>query len=127
MKIGFIGAGNMASAIIGGIVSSGFLKGSEIGIFDLDLEKTAACHAAYGVTVTENNVDLIKQCDCVVLSVKPVVFSRLLPEIKAQLNESKPLVISIAAGKTISSIEELIGSDLSIIRVMPNIRWMRCF
>lgn len=121
MKIGFIGAGNMANAIIGGIVSSGFLKGNEIAIFDLDKNKTTQCHEEYGVIVSENSNELIEQCDCVVLSVKPIVFPKLLPEIKEQLGISKPLLISIAAGKTIESIEKLIGENLSLIRIMPNV------
>ena len=119
--LGFIGTGNMASAIIKGIVSSGFLKGEEIGVFDVIKEKAQQLSGQYGVTVFESADALCMECDQVVLSVKPNIFTSLLPEIKETVKEKKPLIISIAAGKTLSFIGSLLDEDTRIVRVMPNI------
>ena len=119
--LGFIGTGNMATAIINGIVSSGFLKGEEIGVFDVIKEKAQQLSGQYGVTVFESADALCMDCDQVVLSVKPNIFGTLLPEIRETVKEKKPLIISIAAGKTLGFIGSLLDEDTRIVRVMPNI------
>lgn len=119
--LGFIGTGNMATAIIKGIVSSGFLKGEEIGVFDVIKEKAQQLSGQYGVTVFESADALCMECDQVVLSVKPNIFGTLLPEIRETVKEKKPLIISIAAGKTLGFIGSLLDEDTRIVRVMPNI------
>lgn len=118
--IGFIGSGNMASAIIKGIVSSGKIN-EEISIFDIDMEKAKALSSLYGVKVCESSKEIARQCDKVVLSVKPNVFPSLLSEIGEDLKENDPLIISIAAGKTLDYISGLLHYDGRIARVMPNI------
>lgn len=119
--LGFIGTGNMASAIIKGIVSSGFLKGEEIGVFDVIKEKAQELSETYGVTVFESANALCMGCDQVVLSVKPNIFGVLLPEIRETVKEKSPLIISIAAGKTLGFIGSLLDEEARIVRVMPNI------
>ncbi len=118
--IGFIGSGNMASAIIKGIVGSGKIN-EEISVFDINTEKAEALSQMYGVKVCSSASKIARQCDKVVLSVKPNVFPSLLSKIGEDLKENDPLIISIAAGKTLDYISGLLHYDGRIVRVMPNI------
>lgn len=120
MKIGFIGAGNMASAIVRGLVAGG-LRGGDILVFDVDTARQVALFEECGVCMCGDADEVVRGVDAVVLAVKPQVFPALLPELAPVLGECAPLVISIAAGKTVASIEELLGAALPIVRVMPNI------
>lgn len=119
--VGFIGTGNMASAIIKGLLSSGMLKGEDIAIYDIDKDKADALSKAYGLKLLQSEKEIAKSCDRVVLSVKPNVFPSLLEKIDSELKENNPLIISIAAGKTIDFISECLSYDAKIVRVMPNI------
>lgn len=119
--LGFIGTGNMATAIIKGVLSSGMLKGEDIAVFDIAEDKSEALADVYGVKVLASEKEIAAKCDKVVLSVKPNIFPSLLGEIGSVLKESKPLIISIAAGKTIEFISECLDYEARIIRVMPNI------
>lgn len=119
--VGFIGAGNMASAIIKGMISSDFCKGEDIAVFDIDTAKTKALSEEYGLKVSESAKELASECDTVVLSVKPNIFPQLLSEIGEALKENDPLIISIAAGKTLGFISDLLPFQPRLIRVMPNI------
>lgn len=121
MKIGFIGAGNMASAILRGAVRSGAFAADDLCAFDLDSAKTAALQNELGISAAKDERDLIARSDAVVLAVKPNVFERLLPAISDDLQRKNPLLISIAAGKTIAFIQGLLNYDAAIVRVMPNI------
>ena len=119
--LGFIGAGNMASAIIKGIVASEMLSANEIAVFDIDKSKTEKLRADYGVRVLLSAQDIAMSCDKVVLSVKPDVFSSLLAQIDESFKASNPLIISIAAGKTLDFISACLSYKAKIVRVMPNI------
>ncbi len=119
--LGFIGAGNMASAIIRGVVSSGILSGSDIAVFDIDKSKAEALSSAYAVKVMADETEIASMCDKVVLSVKPDVFPSLLKKTDKALSENNPLIISIAAGKTLEFISGCLSYDARIVRVMPNI------
>ena len=119
--LGFIGTGNMATAIIKGIVASDMLKGEDIAVYDIAEDKAKALAEEYGVKVFDSENDIAKNCDKVVLSVKPNVFPLLLSKIDAELKECNPLIISIAAGKTIDFISGCLSYDAKIVRVMPNI------
>ena len=119
--LGFIGTGNMASAIIKGVLKSGMLKGSEIAVYDIDGQKTKALADEYGLNIFESEGEIAAKCDKVVLSVKPNVFPSLLSKIDPVIKESNPLLISIAAGKTTEFIRSCLSYDAKIVRVMPNI------
>ncbi len=119
--LGFIGAGNMAAAIIKGVISSGMCGGADIAVFDIDEEKTKALAALYGVKVLASEKEIAAECERVVLSVKPNVFPSLLKEIGSVLKETNPLIISIAAGKTLDFIGSCLDYNAKIVRVMPNI------
>ena len=119
--LGFIGTGNMATAIIKGVLASGLLKGEDIAIYDIAIEKTEALAAEYGLNICDSENEIADKCDKVILSVKPNVFPSLLSKIDAELKANNPLIISIAAGKTIDFISGCLSYDAKIIRVMPNI------
>ncbi len=118
-KLGFIGCGNMASAIIGGAVTSDFVKGEDICVFDVDTKKSDLLKTKYGVNAFTSANEIAEKCEFVVLAVKPQVFPVVLPQIKSSLN--KNTVVSIGAGKTLEYIGSFLEENTAIIRVMPNI------
>lgn len=118
-KLGFIGCGNMATAIIGGAVSSEFLKGEEICVFDVDNSKAEFLNKEYGVNISSIVEDIAENCEFIVLAVKPQVFPVVLPQIKDYVKKS--VVVSIGAGKTLEYIGSFLKCETSVIRVMPNI------
>lgn len=120
--LGFIGTGNMASAIIKGIISSSFLKGEEIAVYDKDSEKAKALSLQYAVNVLSDEKEVAKKCSEIVLSVKPNVLPLVLDKIKDKIKEKSPLLISIAAGKSLDFISSCLeNKEARIVRVMPNI------
>ena len=118
-KLGFIGCGNMATAIIGGAVSSDFLKGENICVFDVDTQKAEFLNKEYGVNIISTVEELAEKCEFIVLAVKPQVFPTVLPQIKDSVGDS--VVVSIGAGKTLEYIGGFLNEKTPIIRVMPNI------
>jgi len=118
LDIGFIGAGNMAGAIMNGIVGAGKVPPGCIGVYDVDAEKRTIwsdrCFAVF-----EDIPSLVKNCSTVVLAVKPQVFPQVLPQV-CQGISPKTVLVSIAAGITTASIKEAMGFDCKVIRVMPN-------
>lgn len=126
MKIGFIGCGNMANAIIKGMIKSGNFKGYDIFVTDLDKNKLDNCAGEYGINISNTSKELIDNVDVVVLSVKPKIFPIILPQIDEYLAKNNPLIISIAAGKTTEYISGFLTYDASIVRVMPNINAKVC-
>ena len=120
MKVGFIGAGNMAGAIIRGMVSGGF-RGGDVLAYDVDSAKLMALFEDCGIRMCSSGREVAEEADAVVLAVKPQMFGEVLPPLAPALHGSRPLVISIAAGKTLHAIEELLGAGLPLVRVMPNL------
>lgn len=121
MKTGFIGAGNMAGAILRGAVESGNFKPEELGAFDVDAAKTAHLKSEIGIESFASAEELIRSCDAVVLAVKPKMFPEVIAQIRTLVAEKYPLILSIAAGKTIADITEYFGFEPALVRVMPNI------
>ncbi len=121
MKIGFIGAGNMASAIVGGAVKSGKFAPEDIFVYDINSEKADALKNELKINDCVDVDSLIDSVDAVVLAVKPNVFPTLLPSISGKINSAKSLVISIAAGKSVAEINGLLGTEVPVVRIMPNI------
>ena len=124
MKLGFIGLGNMASAIIGGILKEGIAQSSEI-IGSAKTEKTAEEKAGqFGIETCTDNRRVAALADVLVLAVKPQFFQEVAQEIRDVVRE-ETLVISVAAGKTMGYIEEQFGAcggerALKLVRCMPN-------
>lgn len=120
-KLGFIGCGNMATAILNGVVKSQYVNGADICVFDTCEEKAIALKDSLGVVVLTSATEIAENSQVVVLAVKPQVFPEVLPQIKDALSENNHALVSIGAGKTISYICSFLESNTPVIRVMPNI------
>lgn len=118
MKFGFIGAGNMASAIVEGMISSSFCDCKDITISDISKEARENL-AKKGVNVTDDNTQAVKDADVVFLAIKPQVAYDIVRNIKGYLPEQSVLV-SIVAGKDLKFFENILGSRFAVIRTMPN-------
>lgn len=120
MKIGFIGAGNMGGAILRGYAPKAIKKGNEIFVYNRTESKRKALEQEFeAVTACESSRELVKVSDVVILGVKPNMFEELLPEIAPVCTYDK-LVVSMAAGISISYIEKYLGEGQPVIRIMPN-------
>ena len=119
MKLGIIGAGNMGSSILKGIVTSNFLSGESISVFDLHEEKTEKLVKKYNIKKAKDENQAVKESNIFILAVKPNIVSKVLQKIKDELSE-KTIILSIAAGISINFIENIIGDNKKIIRAMPN-------
>ena len=117
-KIGFIGCGKMASAIIKGIISSKFLPKENIMGSEINPDIAENAHKRLDITVITDNRALVIDCDVIFIATKPNYVSDVLEEIKSELTPDK-LLVSIAAGVSTSKIENIIGRQ-RVIRVMPN-------
>lgn len=116
-KLGFIGAGNMGSAILNGILKKGSLDAQQIAITD-KVAANCARFAAQGVCVLPDNQTLAEACECVLLAIKPVYTAKVLREIKSSL-EGK-FIISIVAGWNYEMLAEALPESAHFVRVMPN-------
>lgn len=119
MKIGFIGCGNMASAMIGGILKKGIFTKEEIIVSNLTEEGSRRSREKLGVVTTMENRQVAESAKIVVLAVKPQFYEEVLGEIKEVLTEEH-ILVGIAPGKTLSWLEEKCGQPLKIVRLMPN-------
>lgn len=117
-KIGFIGAGNMATALVGGLLAKDWTK-ADIGLSDRS-EEVLANHAGKGLFTTTDNTELIQWADVLVLAVKPQVMAQVLKPLAELAQKRQPLIISIAAGIPVASIEHWLGGKLPVVRAMPN-------
>ena len=117
-KIGFIGGGNMAEALIKGVITAGVYSSDNILVSDVKLERLTFLAKRYQVQTVDTNASLAKKADILVLSVKPQNIKEVLQGIKGELKKDI-LVISIAAGVRIANIAVELG-DVAIVRVMPN-------
>lgn len=118
MKIGFIGAGNMGSAIIKGIVNSSMSSEAELFAFDTFNDKLLAL-SEIGVTAMESAFDVAKKCKYVFLAIKPQQFGDVLPCIKDAVTD-ETVIVSIAAGITSEYIRSETIPNAKVVLVMPN-------
>jgi pyrroline-5-carboxylate reductase len=118
-KIAFLGGGNMAEALIRGLLAAGTAKPDRITATDVSSDRLGHLTKTYGIRAAQTNVDAAREADVVILSVKPQVIDKVLAEIAAAVDEKK-LVVSIAAGVSLAKIETALGAGVRVIRVMPN-------
>jgi pyrroline-5-carboxylate reductase len=118
-SIGFIGAGNMAEALIRGLVKGGHVAAHRITASAPRNERLAELVEAYGIAVTRDNGEVARAGSIVVLSVKPQILDKILREVGDQLKPGT-LVISIAAGVDTETIEEACADGVRVVRAMPN-------
>ncbi len=117
-KIGFIGAGNMAGSLIKGLVSQGH-NPEHIWACDIDSQKLQTLAEDCGIQTAEAG-ELVRTADIVVLAIKPQVMAQICGELAAELPESPPLIVSIAAGINAKSIEQWLKRPVPLVRCMPN-------
>ena len=119
MKLGFIGLGNMAKAMIGGIIAKGLMGPDDI-IGTAATEETCAKVAQkYGIQTLSSNAAVAKEADIIILAVKPQYLKVVIADIMDNVDDSK-VIVSIAAGKTINWLQNEFEKQVKIVRVMPN-------
>lgn len=117
--LGFIGAGNMARALVGGLVADGF-PAENIWVSDVNSSLLEAMKQDFSVHTTAHNTIVAEHADLLVLAVKPQVLREVAEALAATVQSFKPLIISIAAGIESEAIERWLGGALAIVRSMPN-------
>ena len=118
-SLGFIGAGNMARALVKGLLQSGVYRRDQLGASDRSEEALKSISNEFGLECYPSNRELVGGSSTVVLSVKPQNMREVLEEVKGEIRDDH-LMISIAAGIPLKVIRALIGRDIPLIRVMPN-------
>lgn len=118
MRLGFIGAGNMAQAMIGGVLKSGLLKKEEIIASAKTQETLDKAVKEFGICTTLDNREVAKS-DFVFLAVKPIYCAKVIAEIQDIITKEQ-IIVSVAAGKNMEWLEEAFGGRKKIIRTMPN-------
>ena len=117
--IGFIGAGNMARSLAGGLLNNGWPR-ERLVFSDPDPQQRQAIETALGVRTFASNRDCAGHAQVLVLAVKPQVLKAVAHDLAATVQAHKPLVISIAAGVRTEAIERWLGGGLALVRAMPN-------
>ncbi|HTM63170.1 MAG TPA: pyrroline-5-carboxylate reductase [Gammaproteobacteria bacterium] len=117
--IAMIGAGNMGSSLIGGLIKNGH-PAEKIIATDPSEEKLSQLQKTFTVQVTSDNLAAVSNADVVIFAVKPQIFAEVATPLKSVIESRKPLIISIAAGIRASSIQNWVGGHAAVVRVMPN-------
>ena len=117
--IGFIGGGNMASAMIGGILKSGLAAKEQIIATAKTTKTTDSLSERFGISASTDNTAAAKQSDILFLAVKPYLVEEIIVEIKDYVRP-ETLIISIAAGQTLEKIEHVFEKNIKLVRAMPN-------
>ncbi len=119
-KVGLIGGGNMARAIAGGLLRGG-MHATDILIAEPRPEQCEVLRQElYGAMVSDNNAMVASEAEILVFAVKPQILKDVCRDLAETVQRHKPLIISIAAGPRIADIDDWLGGDMRIVRVMPN-------
>ncbi|MEO5729166.1 MAG: pyrroline-5-carboxylate reductase [Byssovorax sp.] len=118
-KIGFIGGGNMAAALIRGLLHSETMVADQIRASDVKAARLTEIHEKYAIETSTDNDEIVRWADVIVIAVKPQIGDRILQPIAAALSEGD-LVISIAAGVPIDALEARLPTGARVVRAMPN-------
>jgi pyrroline-5-carboxylate reductase len=119
LRVGFIGAGNMARSLASGLLNNGWGK-DDIVVSDPDPEQRRTIASALGLKTFANNPDAAALAEILVLAVKPQLLGAVATALAQTVQKKRPLIISIAAGVRIEDLARWLGNDLPIVRVMPN-------
>lgn len=119
IRLAFIGAGNMARSLIGGLVADGWDPAC-ISVSDPDPDQLAAVTGLFGTNSAPDNAAAVENSELVVLAVKPQVMCEVARGLAAKVQARQPLVISIAAGIRTSDLQRWLGGDCALVRCMPN-------
>jgi pyrroline-5-carboxylate reductase len=118
-RLGFLGAGNMAGALIKGLLHGRVLPAAQITASDVKAERLEQLRAAHGIRTTTDNHALLRESDVLVLSVKPQVIDKVLTEVAALVRPDQ-LVVSVAAGVPVEALEARLPVGSRVVRAMPN-------
>lgn len=119
LRIRFVGAGNMAASLIGGLLNKG-LTASQISASDPGAEQRDYIRETFRIMIHDDNNAHFGMPDIVILAVKPQVMKAVLADVRDSILTNDPLVISVAAGITTAQIERWLRPELSVVRTMPN-------
>ncbi len=117
--VGFVGGGNMATALIKGFLEAGLYRGEQIGVSDVDTPKLAALRRHYKVATTTDNAAVVRDAKVIIIAVKPQIVDTVLASMRPSVTPQK-LFVSIAAGVTTKRLEAGLGMGARVLRVMPN-------
>ena len=117
--LAFIGAGNMAGSIIGGLVKNGW-PAANIIASEPSTEKTQQLTDEFGIQTTTDNDHAVLNADIVILAVKPQIMQVVVAPLAASFQKSRPLIVSVAAGIPEASLNQWAGGDMAVVRCMPN-------
>ena len=117
MKIGFIGLGNMAGTICQGLIKSDFIDGSEVYGYDINSQQLMMFEQDFGIHVCSSEQDVVKNCDYLVMGVKPNVVESVILKIKSVIDQQ--VIVSIVAGYGNDKYEELLPGTHHLT-IMPN-------
>ncbi len=118
-RIAFIGAGNMATSLIGGLVNGGHPP-THVNVADPDRDRLSAAAQSFNVQCCDSNAQAVEDADVVVFAVKPQIMSGVVRDVAAALADASALVLSVAAGVRSVDIERWLGHRAAIVRTMPN-------
>lgn len=118
-KIGFIGCGNMAQAMIGGLVKGGVFKKECIVAYDPSLAQREKVADQFGIVTAESNTDVAQNVDYLVLAVKPFIYADVLREITGKV-KSDVVVVVIAVGIEFDDVKAILGKDIKVVRTQPS-------
>ena len=118
-KIGFIGCGNMAQAMITALVKSKIIDANQIIVSNRSKDILEKMNKEHGINIASNNIEVAEKCDIVIIAVKPHLYEMVMKEIKDSVSKDK-IFVSIAPGKTMEFLEAHLGADTKILRTMPN-------
>lgn len=119
VKLSFIGGGNMASSLIGGLLAD-HLEPTQITVADTNQLALQDLAARHGVNTTSNNSQAVSTADVVLLAVKPQVLRAVAEELRDSVQANKPLIVSVAAGVRSADLARWLGGKVSLVRAMPN-------
>lgn len=118
-RIAFIGAGNMARALIGGLIASGADR-SQFSVADPSAAALDAVRQQFGVAVTTDNASAVERAQIIILAVKPQVMRTVVTALEPQIRAHRPLVVSVAAGIPLAAITNWLKGHERVVRTMPN-------
>ena len=119
MKLGFIGCGNMAGAMMKGIIGNNIISGDEIMGYDVLEESRQKVKKELGICVASSNINLVEKSEIIVLAVKPQYYEEVISEIRGYVSEEQ-IIVTIAPGKTLEWVIGCFGKNVKIVRTMPN-------
>lgn len=119
VRLGFVGTGNMGSALLRSIVGANFLPVDNISMFDVNTEKLEQLKKETGINYMASAQELVEWSDIVILAVKPNILKTVLEDLKPKV-DLKKVIVSFAVGIPISFYEDILGKDRKIVRTMPN-------